>query len=104
MRHRNILTAALAMTAYALVVRPRMLRSGATGEEVHGAYPGAELVPGGRRTSTMAVTIDAPPAAVWPWLVQMGCDRAGWYSWDRLDNAGVPSAEQIHREWQDVSV
>jgi hypothetical protein len=104
MRHRNILTAALAMVAYALVVRPRLLRSGATGEEVHGAYPGAELVPGGRRTSTMAVTIDAPPGAVWPWLVQMGCDRAGWYSWDRLDNAGMPSAERIHPEWQDVSV
>jgi proline iminopeptidase len=52
----------------------------------------------------MAVTIDAPPSAVWPWLVQMGCDRAGWYSWDRLDNAGVPSAERIHREWQDLAV
>jgi hypothetical protein len=34
----------------------------------------------------------------------MGCDRAGWYSWDRLDNGGVPSAEQIHPEWQHLSV
>lgn len=88
---------------YALVVRPRMLRSGATEEEVRAEYPGADLVPGGKRGATMAVTIDAPPSAVWPWLVQMGCDRAGWYSWDRLDNAGVPSTERIHPEWQDVS-
>jgi hypothetical protein len=41
---------------------------------------------------------------VWPWLVQMGCDRAGWYSWDRLDNGGTPSAERIQPEWQDISV
>jgi proline iminopeptidase len=52
----------------------------------------------------MAVTIDAPPSQVWPWLVQMGCDRAGWYSWDRLDNGGVPSSEHIHPEWQKLSV
>jgi proline iminopeptidase len=52
----------------------------------------------------MAITIDAPPSRVWPWLVQMGCDRAGWYSWDRLDNGGVPSAERIHPEWQTLSV
>jgi proline iminopeptidase len=52
----------------------------------------------------MAVTIEAPPARVWPWLVQMGCDRAGWYSWDRLDNGGVPSAEQIHAQWQNLAV
>jgi hypothetical protein len=52
----------------------------------------------------MAVTIDAPPANVWPWLVQMGCDRAGWYSWDRLDNAGVPSTDRIHPEWQTIRV
>ena len=89
--------------AYALVVRPRMLRCGATEEEVRAEYPGADLMPGGKRGATMAVTIDAPPSAVWPWLVQMGCDRAGWYSWDRLDNAGVPSTERINPEWQDVS-
>jgi proline iminopeptidase len=52
----------------------------------------------------MAVTIEAPPRQVWPWLVQMGRDRAGWYSWDRLDNGGVASADRIHPEWQDMSV
>jgi proline iminopeptidase len=90
--------------AYALWLRPRMLRWGATGAEVQGAYPGANLVPEGvRDAATMAVTIDAPPEDVWPWLVQMGCDRAGWYSWDRLDNGGVPSAERVHPEWQKIS-
>ncbi len=89
---------------YAVVVRPRMLRWGASDEEVRGPYPGADLIPGGRRGGTMAVTINALPSQVWPWLIQMGCDRAGWYSWDRLDNGGVPSAEQICPEWQHLSV
>jgi hypothetical protein len=90
--------------AYALAVRPRMLRWGATVEEVKRPYPGADLIPGGRRSSTMAATIEAEPARVWPWLVQMGYDRAGWYSWDRLDNGGVRSADRIHPEWQHLSV
>ncbi len=89
---------------YALVVRPRMLRWGATDEEVGSPYPGAKLIEGSKRGATMAVTIDAPPSRVWPWLVQMGCDRAGWYSWDRLDNGGVPSADRVHPEWQRISV
>ena len=95
---------ALAAGAYALAARPRMLRWGASKEEVREPYPGADLIPDGRRGGTMAATIDAPPSRVWPWLVQMGCDRAGFYSWDRLDNAGVPSAEQINPEWQNLSV
>jgi hypothetical protein len=52
----------------------------------------------------MAVTIDAPPSRVWPWLVQMGVDRGGWYSWDRLDNFGRRSTERIHPEWQAIAV
>jgi proline iminopeptidase len=106
MIHARRVVAALAFSAgaYALVLRPRLLRRGASDEEVQQPYPGAELVPGGRRGATMAVTIDAPPARVWPWLVQMGCDRAGWYSWDRLDNGGVPSAERIHPEWQTLAM
>ena len=67
-----------------------------------GPYPGAELVPGGTRAATAAVTIDAPPDEVWPWLVQMGWDRGGWCSWDRLDNAGRFSAREVHPEWQDL--
>ncbi|MGH4023697.1 MAG: hypothetical protein ACRDRV_03840 [Pseudonocardiaceae bacterium] len=88
---------------YVLGVRPGLLRWGATTEEVRRAYPGADLVPGGQRGATMAVTIHAPPSRLWPWLVQMGCDRGGWYSWDRLDNGGAPSAGRIHPEWQQIT-
>jgi hypothetical protein len=57
----------------------RQLRNlGATRAERRATLPGDEIVPGARGRSTMAVTIDAPPSAVWPWLVQMGCDRAGF--------------------------
>jgi hypothetical protein len=89
---------------YALAVRPRMLRWGATEEEVRRPYPGAELIPGGRRSATMAMTLATEPSVVWRWLVQMGADRAGWYSWDRLDNWGRPSADRIHPEWQGIAV
>jgi hypothetical protein len=89
----------------ALALARRELRNlGATGEERRATLPGDELVPGTTNRSTMAVTIDAPPSAVWPWLVQMGCDRAGFYSWDRLDNGGRPSAREIHPEWQGLEV
>jgi hypothetical protein len=94
----------LPVAAYALVVRPRFLRWGATDEEVRRPYPGTDLIPGGTRSATMAVTIDAPPERVWPWLVQMGIDRGGWYSWDRLDNWGRRSTERIHPEWQQIAV
>lgn len=91
--------------AGALVLARRELRNfGATCEERRATLPGDELVPGARSRSTMAVTIDAPPSAVWPWLVQMGCDRAGFYSWDRLDNGGRPSSTEIHPEWQGLAV
>lgn len=46
-----------------------------------------------------SVDIAAPPGAVWPWLAQMGYGRAGWYSWDLLDNRGRPSATELNPEW-----
>jgi proline iminopeptidase len=101
---KTTVVAGLAALVYGRWVRPRLMRWGASDEEVAGPYPGAEVVPDGQRAATMAVTIDAPPDQVWPWLVQMGGDRGGWYSWDRLDNAGRPSAREIHPEWQDIGV
>ena len=50
------------------------------------------LVPEPIFASTHAITIDAPPERVWPWIAQMGAGRAGWYSWDAIDNGGRPSA------------
>jgi hypothetical protein len=95
---------ALSAGAHALLLRPRMLRDGATDEELQETFPGADLISEAERTGTMAVTIAAPPSEVWPWLVQMGCNRAGWYSLDWLDNGGTASAEEIHPEWQRLEV
>jgi hypothetical protein len=91
---------ALSSALWVATVRLLMRRDGATQVERDRHYPGDDLVSRERKGSTMAVTIDAPPSAVWPWLVQMGNDRGGFYSWDRLDNGGDPSAEEIHSEWQ----
>ncbi len=104
MRIRGPVALLALVAGYLLCVRPRMLRWGASDEEVRQPYPGADLVPDGARSATMAVTIDAPPAEVWPWLVQMGTDRAGWYSWDRLDNFGRRSADRLHPEWQEIAL
>ncbi|MET9295833.1 SRPBCC family protein [Streptomyces sp. NPDC003077] len=100
-RARLLGTVALGAAGYGTLVRPRLLTWGATAAEAARAYPGDELVPGGRPT-TMATTLPAPPERVWPWLAQMGCDRGGWYSWDRLDNGGRPSARRIVPEWQEL--
>ena len=94
----------VAVAVYGVWVRPRLMRWGATDQEVADPYPGADLVPDGKRAATMAVTIEAPPEQAWPWLVQMGGDRGGWYSWDLLDNGGRPSADEVHPEWQDLAL
>ena len=51
-----------------------------------------------------AMTIAAPPDSVWRWLVQMGAGRAGWYSYDWIDNGGRPSATKIVPELQHLAV
>jgi hypothetical protein len=80
------------------------LRWGATTAEVAAALPGDELVPQAQYRSTRAITIDAPPEAVWPWLVQVGCLRSGWYSNDLLDNLAHPSATTILPELQHLEI
>ncbi len=77
---------------------------GATPSEVAAALPGDELLPHAAYRSTRAISIKASPAAVWPWLVQVGCLRAGWYSNDLLDNLGHPSATSILPEFQAMAV
>jgi len=66
--------------------RGRYNRWGATEAEIHAAMPGDELVPCPVLTSTRAITIAAPPEAVWPWLAQIGQGRGGLYSYDALEN------------------
>jgi hypothetical protein len=75
----------------------RAMRSGATAEEIASASTGEEWfddVPGPRVRIVRAISIDAPPETVWPWLAQSG-RGAGWYSWERLDNGGRASARHI---------
>ena len=87
---RRVVSFSTAVAAvYALFVRQNLIRWGATEDELHSDYPGADIVENGVRAATMAVTIDAPPSEVWPWLIQMGYDHAGWYSWDRLEMVGA---------------
>jgi len=76
----------------------------ATREESRRALPGDGLCLEAPDVKTHAITVGASREAVWPWLVQMGCDRGGWYSWDRLDNGGHTSAERILPELQGTKV
>ena len=67
--------------------------------------PGDQLIPDPIGSLTHAITIACPRHEVWPWLAQMGAgDRAGWYSYDRLDNGGRRSAERITRDLQSIAV
>ena len=80
------------------------LRWGATEAEVAAPMPGDELVHDTSFNATRAITIDAPPKAVWPWLVQIGHGRAGWYSYDLFDNGARPSAARILPQYQQLKV
>ena len=71
--------------------------------EANKPLAGDDLVPYPSAVETRSITIDAPPAAVWPWLVQMGFDRGGWYSYDQLDMRGT-SAAKILPEYQSMAV
>lgn len=77
---------------------------GSTLSEIAGSLPGDALLPNAQFRSTRAITIDAPPDAVWPWLVQVGCGRAGFYSNDLLDNLAHPSATTIVTDLQHLEI
>ncbi len=89
-----------AIAAYLTVIRPWHLHWGATEEEVNRSMPGDSLVSDASLNTTRAITIRARPEQIWPWLVQMGPGRGGWYSYDVLDNGGRSSAQRIVPEWQ----
>jgi len=64
----------------------------------------ASLISQPQFAPTRSITIAAPPTAVWPWIVRIGYGRAGWYSYDRLDNAGRRSASVILPQYQHPKV
>ncbi len=88
----------------ALVAGRRNDRWGATEGEATRPLPGDDGVPHPDIASTRAISIHAPVHAVWPWLVQMGWKRAGWYSYDMIDNERTPSAETIVPDLQILQV
>jgi hypothetical protein len=102
--------AVAALCAYLLVIQPEVRKWSANAGEARRPLPGDDLIPSARAQVTFAVTIEAAASEVWPWLVQMGYGRAGYYSYDRVDvalrkvlpvraraNGGVPSADRTDR-------
>jgi hypothetical protein len=91
--------------AYSFVVLPRLRRWGATADEASRPLPGDQLIPHPLYATTHATTVRAPAEAVFPWLVQIGQNRGGFYTYDFLENLArldVHSADRIHPEWQDL--
>ena len=95
-------------TVYLTVIRPWYMRWGATDEEVARVMPGDEIVAQPTFNSTRAVSIEGSPGEIWPWLVQMGYGRAGFYGYDLIENLGsqrgLESARAIIPELQGFEV
>ncbi len=89
-----------------ITLRPRVSSWGATPEEITRQLPGDDLVPHPLYQTTRAIAVKAPAEAVWPWVVQLGQNRGGFYTYDLLENLfrlDIHSADRIHDEWQDLT-
>lgn len=84
--------------------RPWQLTWGSNSTEIAREMPGDDVVTDPSFNATRAVSIQAPPEAIYPWLVQMGVGRGGWYSYDLLDNLARPSATEIMPQHQLIEV
>ncbi len=125
MKNKVLLSGLLAAASGAYLLRRLGQRWGATNDEVHQPMPGDELIPHPMLETTHAITVAASASEIWPWLVQMGMDRGGWYSdpewWDSLaervlwsflaseEKTGYsirdePSADRIIQRYQDLKV
>jgi hypothetical protein len=93
--------------AYSFALLPRLRRWGATRDEASCPLPGDDLVPAPLYQTTHAISVHAPAKAVFPWLVQIGQNRGGFYSYDLLENLArldIHSADRVHPEWQELKV
>lgn len=98
---------AVTLGAYLSLIRPLFLRWGASDSETRQTLPGDELSPTPAYVATRAVTIHAPAELVWRWMVQVGQDRAGFYSYTWLENlfrADMHNANYVHEEWQSRNI
>jgi hypothetical protein len=100
----GLLIAAGVVGAYLVVVGPWQRRWGATEEEVRRAMPGDVLLRQDAPSTTRAITIEASPEVVFPWLLQIGYGRGGWYSYDWIDNDGKPSIERVEPDLSRLAV
>jgi hypothetical protein len=101
------LAGAAGLAAYTLLLRPRHLKWGATEDECREPLPGDEFLPNPENEATHAITINARVYDVWPWLVQIGQTRGGFYSYAWLENlAGcdMHNADRVVPEWQSLRV
>ena len=101
-------TVLVLLAAYFLLLRRRILQWGATDAEASARMPGDELLEDADGVATRAVTIDAPPSAVWPWLAQMGpSPRGGAYTYDWIENLlglNMHSVDRVLPEYQHPAV
>jgi hypothetical protein len=98
---------ALGTAVYLIFLWPWMRTWGATEAEINAVLPGDEIVPEANIRSTKGITVQAPPQAIYPWLLQIGVDRGGMYSYDWLENLfglNVHTTEQIVPEYQNVQI
>lgn len=96
-----------AITAYSFIARPLHLRWGASLPETKLTLPGDEFIPEPKLNATHAVTINAPVERVWPWLVQIGQGRGGFYSYEWIENLmglDIQNVSTIRPELQDLKV
>jgi hypothetical protein len=96
------------VVASIMVLMPWMDRWGATDNEVSAMYTGDELLPSPRYVYSRVVTVNAAPEEIYPWLIQMGAERGGMYSYSWFETnvlrCELINAERIHEEWQDLKV
>lgn len=106
MRNSSLVRLAGGWVAY-MAIRRFSRRSGVTDREFSARLPGDDVIPDPMVEWTRATTVNAPPEAVWPWLVQMGFGRGGWYTSERFDRLvwriENKSADVILPEWQQLS-
>jgi hypothetical protein len=95
------------LAVYRFVLRHRQLTWGATGKEVAQGMPGDDVLTSANLSATRGITVQSGADAVWPWIAQIGQGRAGFYSYDALENLAkcdIHSADRVVPEWQRVQV
>lgn len=98
---------AVLAAAYFFIVKPWYWNWGATPAEISMPLPGDELVPNPDVAYTRAITIHAAPAQIYPWIIQIGQTKGGYYSWTGMENlmgCNMVNADRIHPEWQNLAI